>query len=297
MRAFLGLAAVLPLVGGCWLSHEPGGAREPVRTCGDAVGAPDGAPCEGAFRCEGPGACCATALSCTGGRILRERRCGPRCFRECDAALAEAHDGDTCEGSFFCARLSPDRCCTHSVECIGGFVLVDDVCGTTCEGDPWCTGYVPPGPGETACWSGDDCAGSPGTSCVGPGDFIGCGICTDPPRTCATDADCGPGDLCVERPVACSCDGGGSTACEPDCRATAACPDDLECDASGACRPPSCARGRDCGHDRECVPGAAGADEHGCVRRACATDDDCSCGACVNDRCYDGPGICLGAVP
>jgi hypothetical protein len=136
-----------------------------------------------------------------------------------------------------------------------------------------------------------------------------------PREECRKDLDCGPGKICQ---VAMYC---GGSACRPACTPEICSPDATcldgrcvpkRCDEPGAlpcaqdwsCRPgpgttatfgcaaDSCKDGYRCPLPFDCSPGAAGADPHGCARRACARSADCACGSCVLGVCESAPGVC-----
>jgi len=64
------------------------------------------------------------------------------------------------------------------------------------------------------------------------------------------------------------------------------------------CSAISCTAGFTCYPDFDCVPTST--DWHHCARRACGTDADCDCGACVNGACQASIWVCapsFGNVP
>lgn len=117
-------------------------------------------------------------------------------------------------------------------------------------------------------------------------------------RTCrfaVLDArSCGDGRVCEEYLPTCSCGDGTCSRCVPDCRVDpTSCGDEQPCGEDGICVPLDCTMmGVSCPASADCDPDAAGADDLGCVRRSCSGDGDCDCGACVFNRCHDGPGHC-----
>lgn len=224
----------------------------------------EGARCDFEGSCARETACCTETWRCQAGVVGRERTCSDVCWRTCDAALEGARDGERCEGTFDCTMFDSSLCCAREVRCVMNRIETAESCADDCP--TWCPGYVSD-PTARPCRSSADCSGPVAAQCVAPGE-TGCGgPCRIPERTCASDPDCPDGARCVERPDPCSCDGSGGTACEPDC-ATVGCPPDQQCGTDGACR-----------------------------RAICDADSDCSCGACVNGACHDGPGECAPLAP
>jgi hypothetical protein len=178
-----------------------------------------------------------------------------------------------------------------------------------------CSDYVPPPAGIKTCRSTADCDRA--QNCLEPGkSYDGCAVCIDPDRMCETAADCGDGFICLKYVEPCVCDALASRCqracsnsdceagmrcndttklCEPiTCDDGYTCPSGDMCGGSGSpdehgCVPILCEDGFECPENTHCSPSASG---HGCEALPCATDADCDCGACVNDRCASGPGNC-----
>lgn len=103
-----------------------------VTRCDQVAFAPEGTPCALRDPCREETGCCTQAWSCEDGHLTSARECAPTCFRSCEDALATGAPGDPCETSFFCSSFSPDLCCTHSVECAAGRLVVTDECTPEC---------------------------------------------------------------------------------------------------------------------------------------------------------------------
>lgn len=79
------------------------------------------------------------------------------------------------------------------------------------------------------------------------------------------------------------CSGG---ACAPGCGAQAPCLDSLTaCGATQRCEALECQADTECPTNAVCLQGL-------CVRRSCATDEDCDLGNCVNGLCFETLGRC-----
>jgi hypothetical protein len=100
----------------------------------------------------------------------------------------------------------------------------------------------------------------------------------------------------------CPCDPSAmpGTHCEPKCTSSS-CNRSERCEADGRCHIRPCDDGYDCAKDLKCAPKDAGADEHGCAPRSCASDsfecaDDLACAegqntdanGCSQVSCADG---------
>lgn len=118
-----------------------------------------------------------------------------------------------------------------------------------------------------ACRDRQGCSGALG--CVGPNDSY-------------SGRACGPGQ--------CSPNGSDGT-----CAANEYCP--FRCGTCQAMGKRCDSDGVTCPANFDCAPSADDRDENGCARRACTSDADCDCGACVNGRCQDGLGSCLLSPP
>ncbi len=183
--------------------------------------------------------------------------------------------------------------------------------------DGYCVAAGPFGLTETEselprCGSTADCAGcSPTTTTNIP--------CTGGAE-CLEDSDCSSGRVCVAVEQGCVVD--YSRVCQLACSAES-CDAGYVCQADGHCTPRSCADDAslcftpahcqpqaaaadafgclpptceetdvECAAFETCDPQAPGARPNGCAAKACAADQDCGCGSCVNDRCSATPGVC-----
>ncbi len=137
-------------------------------------------------------------------------------------------------------------------------------------------------PGE--CRTSADCTEPNFGICLSPGAKLPCGICFEPPVTCATDTECAmqtPGTIC-ERPH-CGCT--DAKECVPGCTSDGECDSWEYCSPENRCLPDPCAADTDCLVNFACTQGA-------CGRKACSADADCN-GFCVNSECYDMAGTCM----
>ncbi len=278
------------------------------RSCGDALAhGRDGDACAFSDTCgqSGTGFCaCSVQASCDGTLHL-DTACptcdagAPTGWRTCDLFRTEGgNPGDPCDPSSFMPCANGRVCCdTYVCDPTTATVIVRPVeCASVCV--PLmnlCPGTMPPDPSAMLCRSSADCGGP---LCLPPGASAGCGPCRMPEHDCTADPDCAPGDVCVSTVLACTCTGEPSTLCGPSCTGGGTtCAAGERCDPSGHCVALSCATGYACGSNTRCDVGAPGADEHGCVRQTCTVDAECDCGACVEGRCYDGPGQCTYPPP
>jgi hypothetical protein len=134
-----------------------------------------------------------------------------------------------------------------------------------------------------------------------------------PGYSCTSDQTCKPGDAAADAHgcIPKSCTNGFMCAADQECSATAA-----AADAHG-CGPRQCTNGYACPTWYNCMAGA-GADQHGCTPipcsstapcgvnescdptqpgrgcglRACTSDRDCDCGACVERYCRPSLWVC-----
>ena len=123
---------------GCAESREPAGDASThdagPAECLRASSFVENAPCDLRGTCFVDDGCCETTWRCESGRLVAERRCGlPGCFTTCEDALISGRSGDPCEGAYFCSRFDDGLCCAHSVECVGGRLVVDDTCSEGCS--------------------------------------------------------------------------------------------------------------------------------------------------------------------
>jgi hypothetical protein len=187
-----------------------------------------------------------------------------------------------CAGTSICSRTYPQTVCaacftpaspcSSDAEC--GMMICDpvtDPCVCTpgaLECQPRCT--------EGSCDDGTRCGADGRCQAVPCDDGFACG----------TDERCETGSLeadehgCVEV----SCDEGyacpGGSVCEPESAGAHGCRQ-LHCSEANAT---ACEVNTDCDAP---TPG------HGCKPRACSTDAECDCGACVLGTCAPRPGACL----
>jgi hypothetical protein len=189
--------------------------------------------------------------------------------------LCDCHglDQQSCAARPGCvARTCPD--------CNGGQVFSS--CANPGDPPSVCTQQCPAG-----CRGNADCTN--GELCVAPGASLGCGACAVPQMTCASDGECGSGQICDV--AQCTCNGAKS--CVPGCAGTA-CPVGQVCGNSNRCLPQPCT-GTTPG---ECPPffrcNLAGSSPF-CGRIPCTVDADCGGGFCVDAQCYGTLGMC--AVP
>lgn len=306
--AMLGLALA---TAGCFDAHgreggdggtAPGDGGRVITSCEEARFAPDGAACAFVGSCEGMPIPCgpSSSVSCVDGRIRTLRPICTRALpRNCDEYLAWGlPPGDICLTSDFTGcTLELDSCCVRQIDCRENRI-VDDTWCTGCGPHDTCPGYAAPPPAFPPCTSSADCEG--GIACRPPSARDVCGICRPSSRECEADADCGPGGVCAERELPCSCEGEPDTICTIDCRTAESdpCAAGERCSTEdGHCRAISCAEGWACALNERCTPGAGASDAHGCARLECDDASDCDCGACIDGRCEDGPGVCMPPVP
>lgn len=139
-------------------------------------------------------------------------------------------------------------------------------------------GSAPTGLGDDvagkACTDSEDCGGAMCATMV-PGTMLGSslpapgGYCT---ATCASDADCGAGGACIITLA-----NGGGLVCLDICTSVSDCRDGYECDGGGMIGnvtvPDTCRPATETDQLGDDVAG-----------KMCASDDDCSGGACLTTR-------------
>jgi hypothetical protein len=136
-----------------------------------------------------------------------------------------------------------------------------------------CPGVDPIPVGQTPCRTNADCA--PSSACMAANIYGTCGgaCAPPPPRTCATDQDCGVSMVCVEvvsaEPCVCSPELG--TECQPACT-TDSCATDERCRTDGHCEPTPCDAGFACPDGQVCDSSRSGVDAHGCGVANCDGD-------------------------
>jgi hypothetical protein len=250
--ALLGIAAAL--VCGCPSAHEI------VRSCGEAVLAPEGTRCEGFGDCS----VCGHLIRCQGGELINQPAL-------CDAGVSE----DAAFGDVGAADAGSDA-------------GID--AGPCAPRDP---------PSGAGCHTDAECDSTTFQMCYAPGTGPGCPLCVHAMHLCASDADCPPEAYCESYIDPCShpgfCGNGSdvtSTRCSPRCTASS-CAAGEQCETDGRCTPIPCVGGYVCPAHTVCHD-LAGGDAHGCVRDSCGLDSDCGCGgACLGGSCYDTLGTCM----
>jgi hypothetical protein len=227
---------------------------------------------------------CRRQLDCTNGGFCQanapsgEGLCGA-CFPPAAQCVSDAD----CADAAVCVTAPKMPC-----QCMGP--------GTVCA--PACT--------AESCGDAEVCAASGHcvpASCTDDGYACAVGTVCDPAR--AGDAHgCTPA-LCDGDGYACSaesvCDAaraGDSHHCAPrQCDTEGyTCPEAMVCEPEGnvnehGCRPLHCSEGFECPPNHDCNP--ATAVPNGCVRRSCASDAECDCGACVMEHCQDRLFMCV----
>lgn len=156
-----------------------------------------------------------------------------------------------------------------------------DTTAPTTTGDPLPT---------DGCHNDAECAPN---QCMAPADPA-CDECVPFFPTCVSDFECEVGDVCIEVPVACSCDSPYTTICSPACISPKDCSDGQACNDTGHCY-----SGDPCIDDQGCPPlfrctSIPGLDV--CRRRLCTNDGECPGGLCIDHLCHDAPGMCVPAA-
>jgi hypothetical protein len=182
------------------------------------------------------------------------------------------------------------------------------------QGPPmYCPGV--PENGEPDCREQSDCTEEFANcqpypdGCPGPGCASDCAQDSE----CAEDTTGGPPAICEIEPNGCCA---GSGRCRPHCTEDG-CDADQTCQADGHCVPTACDAGFTCPAGQVCDVGGVGVDGHGCralacdqpgalacsvvsscvagvcERIACVVDDDCPCGTCIEQECWERPWICF----
>lgn len=255
MRGLAPIGIVMGLaLAGCPTSHAT------VRSCAEAMSAPDGTPCEGFTDCSS----CMHTLVCSGGVLTSGTN-----LLLCDGGGWDAAPLDAGTDAGIPLDAGP---CAPRPPATGTPCRTTGDCNTTHFEMCYAPGASPPG----------------------------CGICVMAMHTCVTDADCASTDYCESYREPCAvpglCGNGSdvtSTRCVPRCSASS-CGAGESCGTDGRCTPVSCVGGGyTCPAHTTCGD-TAGGDAHGCHRDACTVDADCGCGgACLMGLCYDTLGTCI----
>lgn len=313
MRTHSSLPLFFALCTGCFGSHGDPGDDAGVppadggsvwTECFDALnGARDGDACDFDESCGDVLPGCdgedrGREVLCLSGRVqFFERTCTLAPWESCSAYLEGGGvPGSPCtEGFGVCTDEPGEDCCARSVTCEGGIVSDVVACASECGETMDCEGYDGPPADARTCRDAAGCDSI--ESCVPPGVSVCGGACQITPDECDADADCPDDHICLEHRVACACDAGVGHSCVPRCTADG-CEDGFTCSDAGWCEPARCTDGFACAHNMRCLDEPPlgfpdpNVDVHGCERLACEGDADCDCGACVEGRCYDGPGVC-----
>lgn len=134
--------------------------------------------------------CPAQTPCCFGGECQEE--CGGACCADCFVLIEE--DGDPqpnsdecCPADKICSsnpkKLSDDRCCGGSEECVNGKCCGDGVLGSVVCGGKCCA--------EAACCNGSCCPNGKVCATTPTGD-----ACVSANRACGNDQDCFSGETC-----------------------------------------------------------------------------------------------------
>ena len=216
----------------------------------------------------------------------------------CDHAAPVAASAQTCRTSDECeygcgytdsgpgcgALMVPQQLCVSDEDCFEGSVCVPWLCGD----DPCCEGQgtqCVPACQDQPCQDGFACSDDGHCSAISCEDGFSCddGFVCDPSRA---DAHVDEHGCTVQT---CGLDG-------------AACPQGFMCDGgaagnpNGTCLPIACSSDADCHPNEVCnPPGSIYAS--GCELATCASDADCGCGACIQERCQPRLFVCLSPAP
>ncbi len=216
-----------------------------------------------------------------------------------DLAAADLADPASVDFASACSGFDEKTCRAHK-ECVADFCFECSctptfvACRAPSAPKTGCPGLGCDQP--VCCTSLNDCNrnGQLTMTCVAPGEWPGCGVCTaDPP--CQSDSDCpldGGNSFTPTGPV---CDDARAyRICGPcfphkicilGCTADRDCVGGRICDASHHCVWKPCATSADCAANFECTGGS-------CSRTSCSSDADCPVGFCVQSSCYEGEGTC-----
>lgn len=247
-----------------------------------------GETCAGSARCADGLACAAD------GTCQPEQKAGDPCDGFCSYSVTCVGDAP-CTGNIWCDR---------SVNQCKAGLLEGETCGpmgsstaqytADCAINLWCDGVG----GATGVCRVQSAEGGPcndagcqdGLHCVGSepnGTTAKLGTCSGPSAAggeCVGDRDCQTGLVCVS--ALCAAPGVTGAACfeSADCATGFVCGADDSCVAAlypgSTCDP----AGQPCTFSR-CLDGTCV--DHAKVGEACAIDDDCATGYCIDQKCYD----------
>lgn len=130
------------------------------------------------------------------------------------------------------------------------------------------------------------CDKLPGSYCLAPGAFGGCGMCmkVEGPG-CKSDTECSalPNGICELQTDNCLCE--KIPQCYEGCKADADCDEGMACASDHHCKVKTCTATSDCPAQFACSAGS-------CARKACSASSQCPGAYCVNEFCYSKAGIC-----
>lgn len=186
-----------------------------------------------------------------------------------------------CPGNFYvcwhdpaagCGPGSPPPQCNIDGDCTSGQVCLV-VAPSGCTG---IANHCIPSCTSTSC-AADEVCGANGH----------CG-----PKPCTAGYVCGAGTVCGPSRTGADVHGCAPASCSTD---GYACPADFRCAASSSadvhgCSAISCTEGYKCPENFDCNPSSTAL--HQCDQRACRSDAECDCGACVQNRCEDRLFVC-----
>jgi len=266
--------------------------------CNDVVEPCSEATCDGICEAslDGCGDICVplcTEETCTGTAYCVDNTCIPR---PCDMDGAAP-----CGDGFLCA---PGEANANALGCLA--LDCDEPGALACSnqfqcapGDPdadyrGCTRLLCDDPGGPDCSDGYACRPDGERANVYGCEPLGCDEAGGP--VCAEGSVCRPDSMWANQfnpgyigcaPVMCDEPGG------PECPQTTRCVSGSTTSATG-CELILCDEGSTCDPWRDCDVAAigSGADNYGCIDRACSDDGDCACGFCTNGTCTPEQAVC-----
>jgi hypothetical protein len=145
------------------------------------------------------------------------------------------------------------------------------------------------------------CPGLPGTMCIDRCTATSCGANNQcdaatgkcGPRSCKDGATCPTGSVCAPDRAGADAHGCAVAKCATD---GITCPADYECKTGtwvqpNGCSPISCVGGAyKCPANSDCKAGSTS--PHECQTRACTSDAQCDCGACISGTCQPRLYVC-----